>query len=145
MLEKQARLLSLDEQNEVADALDRKQQERWAFLLGECVDVQNLGRVTFKAPEFDGDGGWINTDPLSWRQLRGKVVAIHFYAFEMNKCKRNYPWYKGWQKSFDGEQFVVLGIHTPETTGERDISNLENDIQMAKLTFPILIDNEKCN
>jgi peroxiredoxin len=40
---------------------------------------------------------------------------------------------------------VVLGIHTPETSHERDAANVRSDTQKAGLTFPILIDNEKQN
>jgi hypothetical protein len=43
--------------------------------------VSKLGRVKFKAPELKGGDSWINSPPLSLRQLKGKVVALHFYAF----------------------------------------------------------------
>jgi hypothetical protein len=40
---------------------------------------------------------------------------------------------------------VVLGVHTPETSRERDFSNVRSDARAAGLTFPILVDNEKKN
>jgi hypothetical protein len=33
------------------------------------------------APEFTGIEAWINSKPLDWKSLRGKVVAVHFWAF----------------------------------------------------------------
>ena len=50
-------------------------------MLGETFDVATLGEVSFKAPQLDSKDGWVNTAPLSLQQLKGKVVALHFYAF----------------------------------------------------------------
>jgi len=33
------------------------------------------------APEFTGIEAWLNSKPLDWKSLRGKVVAVHFWAF----------------------------------------------------------------
>jgi hypothetical protein len=80
-LEKEARALRADEQEQIVATLTRRQQQLWLALLGERIDVSKLGRVKFKAPELDGQDGWINSPPLTLRQLKGKVVALHFYAF----------------------------------------------------------------
>lgn len=40
---------------------------------------------------------------------------------------------------------VVLGIHTPETTSERDVDNLRNAVKDAELDFPVVVDNDKKN
>ena len=40
---------------------------------------------------------------------------------------------------------VVLGVHTPETSREREIGNVRREAREAGLTFPILVDNEKKN
>jgi len=34
-----------------------------------------------KAPEFEDIGEWINSDPLTVKGLKGKVVVVHFMAF----------------------------------------------------------------
>ncbi|MEO2045257.1 MAG: redoxin domain-containing protein [Pirellulales bacterium] len=60
-------------------------------------------------------------------------------------CIRNYPWYKGWQKMFAGKDFVMLGIHTPETDTERVTANVRKAAAEAGLTFPILIDQDESN
>jgi hypothetical protein len=33
------------------------------------------------APEFKDVDEWINTKPLEFKNLRGKVVALHFWTF----------------------------------------------------------------
>jgi len=39
----------------------------------------------------------------------------------------------------------VLGVHTPETSRERDVEGVRRNAAEAGLTFPIVIDNEKRN
>jgi hypothetical protein len=80
-LEKKAKELRTDEQKTILGLLTRQQQQQWAALLGKRIDVAKLGKVKFKAPELSGRDGWINSTPLTLRQLKGKVVALHFYAF----------------------------------------------------------------
>ena len=62
---------------------------------------------------------------------------------------RNYPWYRGIHEEFGKPQgdameapLVVLGIHTPETEQEKDITKVKKKLAEAKLTFPVAIDNE---
>jgi hypothetical protein len=33
------------------------------------------------APELDGIEAWINSKPLALKDLRGKVVVLHFWTF----------------------------------------------------------------
>lgn len=54
---------------------------------------------------------------------------------------RNYPWYRGIDKEFRGKGVVVVGIHTPETEGEKDVRALEKKLKEAGLTFPVAVDN----
>jgi len=34
-----------------------------------------------QAPEFEDIAEWLNSNPLTLKELRGKVVVIHFMAF----------------------------------------------------------------
>ena len=80
-LEQQARDLRVDEQKQILEGITRQQKQQWVAALGKRFDVSKLGRIKFKAPELDGSDGWLHSQPLSLRQLKGKVVALHFYAF----------------------------------------------------------------
>lgn len=37
---------------------------------------------------------------------------------------------------------VVIGIHTPETEGEKNVKSVKKKMEEAGLTFPIAIDNK---
>jgi hypothetical protein len=80
-LEQEARTLRTAEQKEIVATLTSRQRREWLAILGEQIDASQLGRVKFRAPELDGRDGWINSPPLTIQQLKGKVVALHFYAF----------------------------------------------------------------
>ena len=80
-LEKKARKLQTDAQKEILATLTRQQQEEWVALLGKRIDVAKLGRVKFRVPDLHGQEDWINSPPLAAERLRGKVVALYFYAY----------------------------------------------------------------
>lgn len=144
-LDKKYRTLKTDEQRQILATLTSSQRDEWVSLLGEQIDVSKLGGVKFKVPELHGQSGWINSQPLTMQQLKGKVVALHFYAFNCINCKRNLPWYKGWHESFADQGLVVIGVHTPETSAEHDVESVHRNARDSGLKFPILIDNDKQN
>ena len=80
-IEALAREARTTEQTQVLDALTNEQKRSLWELLGRTFDSSRLGRVSFKAPEFSDSAGWINSQPLRLEDLRGRVVAVHFWAF----------------------------------------------------------------
>ena len=80
-IEALAREARTTEQTQVLDALTNEQKRLLWDLLGRTFDSSRLGRVSFKAPEFSDSTGWINSQPLRLEDLRGRVVAVHFWAF----------------------------------------------------------------
>ncbi len=50
------------------------------LLTGTLIAQAPDGRVQ-PAPEFKDIDEWINTKPLAMKDLRGKVVVLHFWAF----------------------------------------------------------------
>lgn len=79
--EDQGRGLWAKVQREIAALLSDGQRAQWRTLLGKRIDVSKIGYVKFRAPELVGAEGWINSTPLTLKQLKGKVVALHFFAF----------------------------------------------------------------
>lgn len=69
------------EQKQVFTQLTSKQQLLLSAILGRRFDANKLGRASFKAPELVEAGGWINSEPIRLADLRGKVIALHFWAF----------------------------------------------------------------
>lgn len=65
----------------ILDTLNNAQKQRILALVGRTFDSGRLGHVSFKAPELSTGDEWFNSKPLQLADLRGKVVALHFYAF----------------------------------------------------------------
>jgi len=133
------------EQQAILGALNDNQKQQLTALVGQPFDPGRLGRASFKAPELSTGDEWINSEPLQLADLRGKVVALHFWAFGCGNCIRNYPWYRGWSESYAKKGLVIIGVHTPETETERDGDRVRQKVKEAAFTFPVVIDNEKTN
>ncbi len=102
----------------------------------DSVPLENLG----PAPELTGITAWINSDPTTLAALRGKVVLVHFWTFGCINCIHVQPYVKAWYDRYAGEGFVVLGVHTPELSFERDIANVRDAVAKADVRFPVAFD-----
>jgi len=141
--ESASRALQEKQQRTILETLTEDQRRRFAELIGPVFDLGRLGRVSFKAPSVAAEGPWINSAPLDAEALRGKVVAVHFWAFGCANCIENYPWLRQWQRQFADRDFVLIGIHAPETEAERSIESLRAAVRNEQLEFPIVVDNER--
>lgn len=144
-LEKQYQELQLTGQKKLLKLLKPEQQTAWQEMLGDSFDTTKLGQAKYKVPELVTTDGWINSSGESLADHRGKVVVVHFYACGCINCIHNYPWYREWQQRFADEKFVLIGIHSPETSAERDLSHVRRKAAEEKLTFPILLDGKSQN
>src|SRR5689334_1398138 len=85
---------------------------------------------------------WINSHPLSLRQLRGKVVLIDFWDYTCVNCVRTLPYVQEWWNRYKDKGLVVIGVHTPEFTFAQYESNVNRGVQEFGLTYPIVVDND---
>ena len=95
-----------------------------------------------EAPEFQDISGWINSEPLSLRGLRGNVVFLDFWTYGCWNCQNTLPSVKELHSKYSGKGLVVLGLHTPEFPHERKRENVERAVAMAGLTYPIALDSD---
>jgi thiol-disulfide isomerase/thioredoxin len=95
-------------------------------------------------PEFTGSApsDWINSDPLSVSELRGKVVLVDVWTFECWNCYRSFPWLKDLEKRLGDTDFQVIGIHSPEFERERDHDAVARKMVEFGLHHPVMIDND---
>ncbi|QDV72726.1 redoxin domain-containing protein [Botrimarina mediterranea] len=133
------------EQAALAEALTPQQHEAMWKLLGEPFDTSKLTRIYPLAPEFVRVDDWINSKPLTLKSFRGKVVLVHFYAFQCHNCHANFDIYKRWHDELAEKGVVLIGIQTPETSSERDPKLVKAAAAERGLEFPILVDLESKN
>lgn len=100
--------------------------------------------VDTRLPEFtrSDTAGWINSPPLNIASLRGSVVLVDVWAFECWNCYRSFPWLHALEARLAGENFKVIGIHSPELASERDPVAVAAKVREFGLHNPIMLDTD---
>jgi len=93
------------------------------------------------APAIRADGAWINSPPLTLKQLRGKVVLIDFWTYSCINCLRTLPHLKAWYAAYHKQGLVIIGVHTPEFAFEHVTSNVRAAVKRLGVTWPVVQDN----
>jgi thiol-disulfide isomerase/thioredoxin len=86
---------------------------------------------------------WLNSPPLSFRQLRARVVLVDFWDYTCVNCIRTLPYIQAWHERYVGKGLTVIGVHTPEFTFAQYESNVERGVREFGLTYPIVVDNDR--
>jgi len=93
------------------------------------------------APEFTGISNWINSQPLTKEQLKGKVVLIDFWTYSCINCIRTLPYLTKWYDEYKDKGLVIIGVHTPEFAFEKETQNVQTAAQRLGVHYPIAQDN----
>jgi cytochrome c biogenesis protein CcdA/thiol-disulfide isomerase/thioredoxin len=97
------------------------------------------------APEFADTEQWFNTpgdQPLTLRQLRGRVVLVDFWTYTCINCIRTLPYVTAWDRRYRDRGLTVVGVHTPEFPFEREAGNVADAIAQNGIEYPVVQDNE---
>ena len=95
-----------------------------------------------QAPEFSRIRGWLNSEPLTLVGLRGKVVLLDFWTFSCVNCVRTLPHMKQLHMMYGGENFVLVGVHTPEFEFEKKRENVADAVKRFRIEYPVAIDSD---
>ena len=94
-----------------------------------------------RAPDIRNET-WINSEPLNFNQLRGKVVLVEFWTFGCYNCQNVEPFVKSWHDKFKERGLVVIGVHSPEFGHERVLKNVQNYLREHEIRYAVAIDND---
>lgn len=92
-------------------------------------------------PSLVGITGWVNTEPFTLEQLRGKVILIDFWTYSCINCIRTFPYLKDWYAKYKDLGLVIVGVHTPEFEFEKNTENVKDAVKRFGLLYPIAIDS----
>jgi thiol-disulfide isomerase/thioredoxin len=92
-------------------------------------------------PPLGGATGWLNSQPLTPSDLRGKVVLIDFWTYTCINWRRTLPYVRAWAEKYKDRGLVVIGVHTPEFPFERDLGNIRWAIKDMRVDYPVAIDS----
>jgi thiol-disulfide isomerase/thioredoxin len=108
----------------------RTRYSKWGAFVSE-------GRL----PGFDGATDWLNSPPLSPDDLRGKVVLVDFWTYTCINWLRTLGYVRAWADKY-ADGLVVVGVHTPEFSFEREVDNVRWAADELRVTYPIALDSE---
>ena len=103
----------------------------------ESSDFRDFG----PAPEITGATEWLQGDPTTLADLRGKVVLIDFWTYSCINCLRTLPHVIEWDRLYREHGLVVIGIHAPEFAFERDPANVRRAVADLGIEYPVALDN----
>jgi thiol-disulfide isomerase/thioredoxin len=98
--------------------------------------------VEGRLPSFDGATDWVNSPPLTAAGLRGKVVLVGFWTYTCVNWLRQLPYLRAWAAKYADHGLVVVGVHTPEFSFERDPDNVLRAVADSGIDYPVAVDND---
>jgi thiol-disulfide isomerase/thioredoxin len=93
------------------------------------------------APEL-APGTWINSEPLTLKSLRGRVVLLEFWTFGCYNCRNTLPFVKRWHELYGSKGLTIVGVHSPEFADERKPENVRREVASLGIKYPVVTDND---
>ncbi len=111
-----------------------------------CAKAQPAGTVRLPVesdlPSLEGATTWLNSQPLTSRGLRGRVVLFNFWTFSCINSIRVLPYLRAWAAKYKSQGLVVIGVQAPEFEFEKNIDNVRWAVKDRMIDYPIAIDND---
>ena len=85
---------------------------------------------------------WLNSPALTPSALRGKVVLIDFWTYTCINWRRALPYVRAWAEKYKDQGLVVIGVHAPEFSFEKDLNNVRWAVKDMGIHYPIAVDND---
>ena len=112
---------------------------RVPFLHG-FFNIQTTGQSELASLERANE--WLNSPPLSAAALRGKVVVVDFWTYTCINWLRTLPYVRAWHEKYRHQGLVVIGVHAPEFSFEKNRDNVRWAVKDMRIDYPVAVDDE---
>jgi thiol-disulfide isomerase/thioredoxin len=110
--------------------------------LGLAAIAAGLGLTDERRiPELGGAVAWLNSAPITSQSLHGKVVLVDFWTYSCINSLRQLPYIQAWAAKYKDAGLVVIGVHTPEFSFEKERRNVEWALGHYGVAYPVPMDN----
>jgi thiol-disulfide isomerase/thioredoxin len=93
-------------------------------------------------PSLDGATRWLNSEPLGPDELLGQAVLVDFWTLTCINWLRTEPYIRAWSHAYRDDGLVVIGVHTPEFSFEREIDGIRQAIAERAIDYPVAVDSD---
>jgi thiol-disulfide isomerase/thioredoxin len=114
-----------------------------AFADTKSVEQAQSHRLAVEGPmpSLDRATSWLNSDPLSATELRGKVVLVDFWTYTCINWIRTAPYLRAWSEKYSRHGLVVIGVHSPEFAFEKNTENVKWAVEQMNIRYPVAVDS----
>jgi peptide-methionine (R)-S-oxide reductase len=85
-------------------------------------------------------GDWLNAEPTTLENLRGRVVLVDFWTYGCYNCRNTLPTLKKFDADFRDKGLTIVGVHTPEFAREKELANVRTAIEKYGIKYPVVTD-----
>ena len=107
-------------------------------LAGERLALPIEGHLA----SFAGATGWLNSEPQTPAELRGRVVLVDFWTYTCVNWLRTLPYVRAWAAKYADAGLTVVGVHTPEFGFEHTVDNVSAAARSFDVRYPIALDTD---
>lgn len=101
-------------------------------------------RPRVEALPLHAGGGWLGVPLSTFRDLRGRVVLLHFWSASSVGSARAVEELRGLERRF-ADVLTVIGVHSPRFAHERRPQVVRDAVARLRLQHPVLDDYELVN
>jgi thiol-disulfide isomerase/thioredoxin len=106
----------------------------WLGVTG-CAHAESPAAIRLPSeggfPPLSGATGWLNSQPLTARSLRGRVVLVNFWTFTCINSIRVLPYLRAWAAKYKNQGLVVIGVQAPEFEFEKNVDNVRWAVRLC--------------
>jgi thiol-disulfide isomerase/thioredoxin len=107
-----------------------------------CLGTAASGKTRSELSSLDRATAWLNSQPLTDEALQGRVVLIEFWTYSCVNWRRQLPYVRAWAEKYKDQGLVVVGVHSPEFSFEKNIDNIRWAARDMRVDYPIAVDND---
>jgi len=85
---------------------------------------------------------WLSSLPLTESELQGKVILIDFWTYTCINWRRQLPYVRAWAEKYKDRGFLVIGVHSPEFSFEKNIENIRWALKDMRIDYPVVVDSD---
>ena len=91
------------------------------------------------APDFPKGAQWLNSAPLTMKDLRGKIVLLDFWTYCCINCMHILPDLEKLEDKY-ADELVIVGVHSAKFKNEKDTDNIRSAILRYGIKHPVIND-----